>query len=175
MRLQFFLPLLFLAACSSNKPLSTVDQVDLAKYAGNWYEIERLPNSFEEGLFCVQATYILNADGSSILVENSGYGEDGWERIKGKAIRRDASKPGEIKVSFFWPFYGDYFVMELGDDYEYALVGSPTRNYLWILSRTETLDESIVSDLKQKAEAAGFDTSSMIRVSHDCPSEEERL
>lgn len=172
MRFYHLTPFLLLAACSSNKPLATVEEVDIDKYAGAWYEIERLPNSFEEGLQCVQAVYSIREDGD-IQVENFGYGKDGWEKVTGKAVRRDTSKPGEIKVSFFWPFYGDYFILALDPDYQYVLVGSPSRDYLWILSRDKTLEECIISELKAKARSKGFDTSKMIRIDHDCPQELE--
>jgi len=174
MRFGISLSVLVLAlmSCGSRKPLATVAQLDLERYSGVWYEIERLPNSFEEGLSCVQAAYSLNADGS-IIVENHGYGEDGWEKVKGKALRKDNSKPGEIKVTFFWPFYGDYYVLDLDKDYQYALVGAPSRKYLWILARQPDLPESRISALKQKAQALGFETGLMERISHECPYEEE--
>ena len=162
MRLPISLSLLLLGlfSCHSPKPLATVPNLDLERYSGRWYEIERLPNSFEKGLSCVQARYSLKADGT-IGVENSGYGKDGWEKVSGKALRKDPAKPGEIKVTFFWPFYGDYYVIDLDPDYHYALVGSPSRKYLWILAREPQLPEEQIQALKQKAEALGFDTAAM--------------
>ena len=162
MRLPISLSLLLLAlvSCRSPKPLATVPNLDLERYSGRWYEIERLPNSFEKGLSCVQARYSLKGDGS-IGVENTGYGKDGWKKVSGKALRKDPSRPGEIKVTFFWPFYGDYYVIDLDPDYHYALVGSPSRKYLWILARRPQLPEERIQALKQKAEALGFDTAAM--------------
>lgn len=165
--------LLFLSACSGSKPLATVVELDLQRYAGVWYEIERLPNSFEKGLSCVQASYALNPDGS-IVVENHGYGPKGWKKVKGSAVQKEFEKPGEIKVTFYWPFYGDYFILELDKEYQYALVGSPSRKYLWILARQPEMPEERIMALKQKAQSLGFDTSTMERISHQCPDEEEK-
>lgn len=161
-----------LLSCGSNPPLATVEEVDLEKYQGVWYEIARLPIRQEEGLSCVQAAYRLNEDGT-IEVVNHGYGEDGWESVEGTAIQPDPEIPGQLKVTFFWPFYGDYYIIELDDEYQYTLVGSPSREYLWILARTDSLDEPIIEQLSASAQAKGFDTSKFIFTEHGCPMEEE--
>ncbi|MDG1767685.1 MAG: lipocalin family protein [Flavobacteriales bacterium] len=161
--------LLFTACGSGERPLDTVDQVDLEKYMGKWYEIERLPNKFEAGLKCVTAEYTLLEDGN-IKVLNSGINEESGELKSSEGIAKSANKdaPGELKVSFFRPFYGDYFIMELDENYQYVLVGAPSRDFLWILSRTPALDENMVSDLKLKAELAGFPVKQMKVIDQDC-------
>lgn len=171
---RFSLLLLFalaLTACKEKAPLPTVDSVNLERYMGTWYEIQRLPNSFEEGLNCVTATYSLDEDGD-IHVLNKGYGDGEWEDAKGYARVPDPEVPGELEVSFFRPFYGDYYIIELDPNYQYVLVGSPSREYLWILARSPELDSTTVNMLKIKASELGFDTSKMLDVAHNCQSEE---
>jgi apolipoprotein D and lipocalin family protein len=165
-----FILLLMFSACGKNeRPLDTVNQLDVEKYMGKWYEIERLPNSFEEGLKCVTAEYTLLDDGK-IEVLNSGVNEESGELQSSKGIAKSANDeaPGELKVSFFRPFYGDYFIMDLDDNYQYVLVGAPSREFLWVLSRTPHLDAQIVSSLKKKAERAGFPIDQMKVVAQDC-------
>ena len=149
--------LLALFGCSSSQQLATVKNVDLEKYAGKWYEITKLPNMFEKGLTCVTATYSLKKNGE-IEVKNRGFKKDKnkWKDITGSAKVPDRKKPGELKVTFFWPFYGDYYIMELGENYEYALVGDPSRKYLWILCREPKLDADIKAKLIEIARAEGF-------------------
>ena len=91
-----------------------------------------------------------------------------WETAKGIAKVPNSSKPGEIKVSFFRPFYGDYFVMKLDENYQHVLVGSPTRNYLWILSRNKSMDTEVYDNYLSFAKEKGFDTSLLSKVSNDC-------
>lgn len=165
------LALLFiLTACGSGeRPLETVAQVDLEKYMGKWYEIERLPNRFEAGLKCVTAEYTLMEDGK-IKVLNSGIDEESSELKSSEGIAKSANKeaPGELKVSFFRPFYGDYFIMELDENYQYVLVGAPSRDFLWILSRTPDFNDQVAQELKQKAAAQGFPIEQMEFVQQDC-------
>ena len=158
-----------LLSCSSKKELETVDSLDLNSYSGGWYEIAKLPNRFEKNLKCITATYTVQEDGK-IEVFNRGYNTKTlkWEEITGKAKVANASKPGEIKVSFFGPFYGDYYVIDLAEDYSTALVGSPSRKYLWILSRKQDVDTSIVKRLLSKAQELSFDTSKVEMTVHDC-------
>lgn len=149
--------------------LPTVEKVDLSKYAGMWYEIARLPNSFEKGLECVTATYTLKSNGK-IEVLNKGYSaEKGkYKTAKGTAQVPDMAYPGRLKVTFFWPFYGKYYIMALDENYQYVLVGDPSRKYLWILSRSRTLDEPIYSELMALAKTQGFDTDQVIRIDQNC-------
>jgi len=161
---------LLTASCHSNKELPTVNEVDLNKYQGAWYEIARLPNRFEKDLECVTATYTFNNDGT-IKVLNEGINLADTmqkETATGKAKVPNTQYPGRLKVSFFGPFYGDYYIIDLDNNYQYALVGDPSRKYLWILSRTSDLQESIFNKLVFKAEELGFTTDQLHITQHNC-------
>ncbi len=155
-----FLSAAFLASCSSsNESLETVSQVDLDKYAGKWYEIASFPQRFQEGCHCTTATYTKSAEGH-IIVENrcnkdSINGE--LSHIEGKAFIVENSGNAKLEVQFFWPFKGDYWIIELSDDYSYAVVGHPNREYLWILSRTPQMEESTYNDLLKRISNKKFD------------------
>lgn len=153
--------------CSSNEDLPTVPELNLDQYAGTWYEVWRLPNSFEKGLECVTATYTLLPNGK-VEVLNQGVKGSKRKSITGKAWVPDPGQPARLKVRFFWPFTGDYYVIELADDYSYALVGDPSRKFLWILARDPELPGQVVDDLKSIAMRLGFDTSAMIEIDHNC-------
>jgi len=142
----------------------TVKELNLNRYLGTWYEIARFDHNFEKGLTGVTATYLLSDDGK-IKVINQGYKNvlDGKLSIaEGKAKLTD--DPGKLKVSFFWIFYADYFVLELDNDYQWALVGSSSSKYLWILSRTPKLDDNVKNMILQKAEERGYDITKLIWV-----------
>jgi apolipoprotein D and lipocalin family protein len=158
----------FLASSPTND-LPTVETVDLNRYAGLWYEIARLPNSFEKGLECVTANYSLTPNGK-VEVLNKGFSakKGAFKSSRGKAWVPDDNFPGRLKVSFFWPFAGNYYIISLDKDYRYALVGDPSRKYLWVLSRTQELDETIYSKLLEKARTHGFDVDKMLLITHDC-------
>jgi apolipoprotein D and lipocalin family protein len=157
------------AYCKAQKTMidnSVVKELVLDKYLGTWYELARYDHSFERGLEGVTATYSMREDGK-IKVLNSGYkgGLDGKKsEAIGKAKIPDAKIPAKLKVSFFWIFYGDYFVMELDDDYQWAVIGSKSDKYLWILSRTPQMDPSIYKDLLDRLTKRGYDVSKLIEV-----------
>ena len=154
---------------SQNVP-SVVASVDMKRYAGTWYEIARLPNFFEKKLKCITATYSLRGDGK-IKVLNKGYyitSPGKSNSAEGVACIPDKSSPGKLKVRFFWPFSGDYWIMFLDQDYRYVLVGDPSRKYLWILSRENNMNEETYRMLLQKAVNNGYDVKSIIRVEHNC-------
>ena len=169
----FYLTTICIMMVSCNKgieELSTVSPVNLEKYAGTWYEIARLPNRFERDLECVTATYKLRDDGK-VEVINRGYkvGESNKiSKIKGVARVPDKKYPGRLKVRFFWPFSGNYYILELDNNYRYALVGEPSRKYLWVLSKDKQLDSNIYDSLLAKADQMGFDTASVIKINQDC-------
>ncbi|HKJ42124.1 MAG TPA: lipocalin family protein [Sunxiuqinia sp.] len=172
MKTQLFaiISMLALFSCSSSKTLidkTTVPELDLNKYAGTWHEIARFPHSFEKNLVGVIATYKLRDDGK-IDVINAGYKNslDGkYKEAKGVAKRPNPNEPGKLKVSFFLFFYADYNVLDLDTaNYQYALIGSSTPNYLWILSRTPHMDESTYNRLVQVAKDRGYDTSKLYKV-----------
>lgn len=145
----------------------TVKKFDLERYLGEWYEIARNPHSFEKDLVGVTATYSMRDDGK-IRVINQGYKHslDGEISVaEGKAKIPDPSIPGKLKVSFFWIFYADYLVLELDEEnYEWAVVGSRSPKYLWILCRKPQMDEITYKQLIQKLEKRGYDTTKLIRV-----------
>jgi lipocalin len=162
--------LMNLYSCKATRELSTVDEVNIERYAGRWYEIARLPNKFEKGLKCVTATYSLKKNGK-IEVLNKGFSTDKIGKsntAKGSAWIPDANYPGRLKVSFFWPFAGNYYIISLAEDYQYVLVGDPSRKYLWILARTKKLDDAIYSKLIEFARQKGFKVEDVEKIDQDC-------
>jgi len=155
------------------KGLEPVSGFDGDRYLGKWYEIARLDHSFERNLSNVSAMYTANEKGV-IAVTNRGYNEkaDKWKQIEGRARFIGDNTVGSLKVSFFGPFYGGYHVIALDkENYSYAMVAGPNLSYLWILSRSTSLDETILSDLTDKAAEWGFKTTELIVVKHDRPEE----
>jgi len=141
--------------------LETVKYVDVEKYMGAWYEIAKFPQRFEKGLVGVKANYTLLSNGK-VRVLNSGYEGDFNGELRsteGTARVVDTSTNAKLKVTFFWPFSGDYWILELGKDYEYAVVGEESRKYLWILSRTPQMDESLYEEILSRLQEKGFDVS----------------
>ena len=144
-----------------------VKELDLQKYLGTWYELARYNHRFERGLVGVTANYSIREDGK-IKVLNSGYKKslDGrFKQAEGKAYLPDPKlEPGKLKVSFFWNFYGDYFVLDLDENYQWAIVGSSSDKYLWILSRTAHLNQDLYNKLLDKIKLRGYDVSQLIKV-----------
>lgn len=171
--LAHFILLTLLLSCSSSNypPLDVVDEVDINRYIGKWYEIALLPNSFEEGCNCTTAEYSI-IDSVTIRVTNtcnkdSVNGE--IDKANGKAFVVDGSNNAKLKVQFFWPFKGDYWIIDLDEvNYQYAIVGSPNRKYLWILARTPKMDESLYKSLVDKCKAMNFDVSKLVLTNQDC-------
>ncbi len=161
------------SGCSSSDyaPLDVVDNVDVNRYLGKWYEISHLPNSFQKGCNCSTAEYSI-IDSTTIRVINtcrkdSTTGE--IDQVKGKAFVVDESNNSKLRVQFFWPFRGDYWIIDLDkDNYAYAVVGTPSRKYLWILSRTPKMDVNLYTSLIEKWKVKGFDTSMLIKTNQDC-------
>ena len=144
--------------------LEVVNSVDLSRYAGRWYEIARLPNRFEKKCAdSVTATYVLRPDGKIDVVNRCRKSSGNYTTAKGKAKIVDKETNAKLKVTFFWPFYGDYWILDLGPNYEYAVVGDPSRDYLWILSRTPQMEDALYQRLLAKMAARGFKTELMIR------------
>lgn len=147
--------------------MNIVKDVNLERYAGKWYEIARFQHRFEKDLVGVTATYSIRPDGKiSVLNEGYRYSLDGkLKKAKAFAKVPDPNNPGRLKVYFFWPFGADYLILELDqENYEYALVGSSSDNYLWILCRQPSMDEDIYNMLLKKAEARGYDVSRLVKV-----------
>ena len=154
--------ILFTACSSKNPPLQTVEKVELNKYLGSWYEIARYEHFFERDCKNVTANYSM-IDSETIKVINRCTKIQTNEKKEaiGRAYAIDESN-SKLKVSFFRPFYGDYWVLMLDENYKYAVVGTPSREYLWILARTSKLDEKIKKDILKKLPSLGFDTSKLI-------------
>jgi apolipoprotein D and lipocalin family protein len=153
---------------SSDKYLEVTNHLDINKYLGTWYEIARLPNSFEKNLDRVTANYSLKENGD-IRVLNKGYiiGSSEFKEAEGTAWIPDANEPAKLKVRFFWPFTGKYWVIELDKDYKYAMVGDPSRDYLWFLARERALSDSVYNYLLKSAEQKGFNIKTIIKVNQN--------
>jgi len=149
--------------------VSVVTDFEIDRYLGTWYEVARLDHSFERGLSAVTANYSLRDDGG-VHVVNRGFSSNSgeWDEAIGKAYFVGASDVGQLKVSFFGPFYGGYNIVELDKSgYQYSLVAGPDRDYLWILSRTPQMEPDILQSLVNKARELGFATDELIFVKHD--------
>lgn len=168
-KLLLFCLTVALGACGGiPEGLEPVTGFELDRYLGRWYEIARLDHPFERGLERVTATYTARDDGG-VRVINRGYrpstGE--WDEAQGKAYFVGDRDVGQLKVSFFGPFYGGYNIIELDKvDYRYALVTGPDRSYLWILAREPTLEQALFDRLVATAKRLGFDTDKLIVVEH---------
>ena len=163
--------ILLLAGCAGvPSGVSVVDDFDLGRYHGMWYEIARLDHRFERGLTHVSATYTPRNDGG-VTVHNRGYDPESgqWKQVRGRAyVVGDPSK-GRLKVTFFWPFYGAYNVIALDKEaYSFAMVCGSNTSYLWILGREKTLPRPVLDDLIAEATRLGFPTGELIFVpQHD--------
>jgi lipocalin len=153
-----------MAACSKDFDNSTVNEFDLSRYLGQWYEVARYDHSFERGMDNTMAEYILQDDGK-VFVLNSGWKNGKFKIAEGKAKYKDPEgKPGALKVSFFLFFYSEYNVMMVDENYQISLVGSKAEKYLWILSRTPVPDPDLLQAVLDEAKSRGYDTSKLIWV-----------
>jgi apolipoprotein D and lipocalin family protein len=151
------------AAGATMPPLTTVEHVDLTRYLGAWYEVARYPNSFQKNCLRSEASYSLREDGD-IRVVNTCQMQGGKSRsIEGKAWVVDRASNAKLKVRFFWPFSGSYWIVELGKEYEYAVVGHPGRKYLWILSRTPAMDPALFAEICGRLPSHGYDPGKLVK------------
>lgn len=143
--------------------LPTVSSVDLERYLGRWYEIARFDHRFERGCSAVEAFYTLRDDGM-IGVKNSCFlaDENRTKEAHGRAYIVDETSNAKLKVTFFWPFYGNYWIIDLAEDYRYAVVSEPSQEYFWILSRTPEMRQDDVEYILSYANTLGFDTAKLI-------------
>ncbi|CAG0979429.1 Outer membrane lipoprotein Blc [Anaerolineae bacterium] len=164
-----------LAGCSTSTterlglpPLETVEHVDLAKYVGTWYEIAAFPQSFQKGCVATTATYTIRADGDIDVLNRCRKDTlDGPAKtVLGRARVVDAATNAKLKVSFFRPFWGDYWIVDLGAGYEYAVVGHPGRDYLWILGRAPKMPEATYEGILARLKDKSYDTSRLKRTLH---------
>lgn len=147
-----------LTVSAKNKVNNTpASNVVLPLYLGNWYEIARIDHFFEKGIHNATASYTLKPNGD-VKVINSGWKDDKFRSKEAVAKIPDKTKPGHLRVSFFRPFYSDYRILKVAEDYSYALVGGSDGRYLWILSRTPELSDSVVKALLGEASFRGYDT-----------------
>ena len=171
-RLLGLIGMLWAADCASTTterlhlpPLQTVAHVDLGRYLGTWYEIASFPQSFQRGCTGTTATYTLRADGEIDVLNRCRLGSlDGKEKAAlGRARLVDRTTNAKLEVSFFRPFWGPYWIIDLAPDYAYAVVGHPGRDYLWILSRTPTMSEATYQTIVTRLQAQGYETSRLVR------------
>lgn len=148
-------------ACATPPPaLPVAEDFDPDRYLGTWFEIASFPNRFQRGCVATRAAYSRRDDGRIRVVNSCRDGSFDGElrRIEGVAWVVDPEESlAKLEVQFFWPFAGDYWVLEVGGDYRWALVGDPSREFLWVLSRTPHLDADTVAEAKRLAAARGFD------------------
>ena len=146
-------------------PLQTVAHVDLPRYLGTWYEIANFPQSFQRGCTATTANYSLRRDGDINVLNRCRKGSvDGAERsVLGRARVVDRASNAKLEVSFFRPFWGAYWIIDLADDYAYAVVGHPGRDYLWILSRTRTMAEPTYQSIVARLRTMGYQTERLVR------------
>lgn len=160
---------MILAGCAGiPKGVEAVEDVDLERYQGTWYEIARLDHRFERGLSRVSATYTPREDGG-LNVVNRGYDKEKgrWRQVEGRAYPSGEPGEGRLKVTFFWPFYGAYNIIALErEGYAYAMVCGSNTSYLWILAREPHLPQDVLDRLVAKARRLGFPTDELIFVEH---------
>lgn len=161
--LLIILLLVTAVACNSRVTVdnSPVPSVDINRYLGNWYEVARYDHRFERGLTHCTANYTMQEDGT-VQIVNRGMKKGERKTSVGKA--KLTSNPGILRVSFFWPFYSDYRILMLDDDYSYALVGSDSDDFLWILSRTPSLKSETLDHIIREAHHRGYNTDNLIWV-----------
>jgi apolipoprotein D and lipocalin family protein len=151
------------AVASISPTLQTVPYVDLKKYAGKWFEIASFPQRFQKGCNCTTAEYTLTDKGFVIVENRCNKGSINGKQsyIKGKAFVVENSGNAKLKVQFFWPFKGKYWIIDLANDYSYAVVGHPNRKYLWILSRTPAMDAGVYQQIIARIKEKGFNISKL--------------
>jgi len=149
------------AFATRNKPLKTVNHVELEKYLGKWYEIAKFPQNFEKGCSDVTAEYSLRDDGKISVVNNCI--KDGQPKINAGVASVDDKESAKLEVQFQWPFSGKYWIIALAPDYSYAVVGHPNRKYLWILNRKPAMDSMTYNHLVLVAASRGFDIRKLVK------------
>lgn len=173
-KLMLVLLLSIASTAQANLPLDTVSSVDLERYLGKWYEIARFEQSFQKGCTAVEANYELRKDGDIKVTNkcrlNTPDGE--LKESVGRAWIKDKDTNAKLKVQFFLRglklplFAGNYWILELDEDYQYAIIGEPKRKYLWFLSRTKKIDDKLYDELVAKAKDMHFDVSKLIKTKH---------
>ena len=160
--LATFFVLIGCSACETKTALATVPSVDLKRYSGTWYEVASYPQIFERGCSNVKATYTPKV--GYIEVFNESVKNNKPNSIKGKAFVVENSGNAKLKVQFFWPFRGDYWIIDLATDYSWALVSNSHGSTLWILSRKPVMDEQLYNSLVTKLVERGFDKGKIVKM-----------
>ncbi len=159
-----------------SQDLQAVDKVDLEKYLGRWYETASFPASFQKGCRCTTADYEGLPGKKYIRVTNRCIRfKNGKSKIRiahGKAFVVEGSNNARLKVQFFWPFRGDYFIIGLADDYSWAVVGHPDRKYLWVLSRESYMPTDTYNHILSLIKGKGYDLKNLQKTSQDCDNEQ---
>ena len=165
MAFSVLLPAIPLLGAADQAPMRVVPSVDLARYAGKWYEIARLPNRFQRDCATdTAASYTLRPDGKITVVNSCRTPGGKVKSAKGTAKLASQKEPNsKLRVSFFWPFYGDYWILDLDPEYKWAVVGEPGRKYLWVLSREPRMDEDLYEQILDRAKQQGYDIEQMIK------------
>ena len=145
-----FIIIVFQSCYALSQEMQTVKHVDLKKYMGKWYEVARLPNSFQRNCTCTTAQYKFKSS-DEISVVNSCIKKGKLSVAKGTAWQENAHDTSKLKVQFFWPFSGKYWILYLSKDYKYAVVGEPSRDFLWFLSRTKQVSPKQMKIMKEVA------------------------
>lgn len=163
----------FITGCSGSTssnypPLETVPSLNVQQYAGKWYEIASFPFYWQDGCSCTTAEYEILENGT-ISVTNTCIKDGEVDQSVGKAFVVEGSNNTKLQVQFFWPFKGDYWVIDLAQDYSYAVVGVPSRKYCWILSRTTTMSDETYAGIVERVKNKGFDISQFKKTAHGCP------
>jgi apolipoprotein D and lipocalin family protein len=151
------------------EPMQTVPHVDLTRYQGRWYEVARLPLRWENKCAsAVTATYTLRSDGKVDVLNQCKKSDGSSTQSHGTArLATNDGSHSKLKVTFFWPFSGDYWILDLDPEYRWVLVGAPNARNLWLLSRTPALDKEVLDRLIQRAAQLGFDTSKLMYTKQD--------
>jgi apolipoprotein D and lipocalin family protein len=167
---KILVPLLvFFSGPSCTDPvLPVAGRVDLKRFMGKWYEISALPAGVHKGCNCTSFEYKLSADGSHIMVINSCIKKGKQGAVLARAYTDENSGFAKWQLEVFRPFKKDFFLLEIAQDYSYAMAGQPDRKELWILGRQPQLDNVVYNQLVAKAQSLGFDTSKLILTDHNC-------
>jgi apolipoprotein D and lipocalin family protein len=159
------LPVAPIPGAKPDAPMRVVPSVDLTRYAGKWYEIARLPNRFQRDCASdTTASYALRPDGKITVINSCRTSEGRIKSATGTAHVASGKEPNtKLKVTFFWPFYGNYWIIDLDPDYRWAVVGEPDRKYFWILSREPRLDDTLYQQILDRAKQQGYDVGPMVK------------
>ena len=163
--------LFLLGSCTAKPPLDdhSVSSVDLARYTGRWYEIASFPAPFQKDCHCTTADYSLENDYLRVVNRcRRGSTQGQWDEAQGKARPVAGSRNSRLRVSFFWPFKGDYWIIGLDEGYQWVLVGHPQRKYLWILARKPKISQDLYTSLVNRAASLGYEVTRLKTMDQSC-------